>query len=103
MQVTWLEGGNERAGLGHMLTDKRVAEFDRAGIPREDIGEVAFRAATEGEPVGISGKDRIVYEVDYHGETKRIAATVGDNGYIVGANPISADKKLKPLPGLDVE
>lgn len=101
--VVWLERGNERAGLGHMLTEKRIAQFERAGIRHEDIGDVAFRAATKGRPLGITGKDRVVFEVDYHGEPKRIAVTVGDNGYIVGANPVSDAKKLKPLPGMDTE
>src|SRR5690606_2960662 len=71
--IVWLEKGNDRAGLGHMTTDKRVADFEKAGIPKEDIGEVAFRAATEGTPIGITGRDRVVYEVEYNGETKRIA------------------------------
>lgn len=96
-KIVWLEKGTENAGLGHMMTDKRVGEFEKAGIPKEDIGEVAFRAATEGKPIGIVGRDRVVYEVEYNGETKRIAVTVGDNGFIVGANPVG-NKKIKPLP-----
>ena len=96
-KIVWLEEGNERAGLGHMLGDKRVGEFERAGIPKADIGEVAFRAATEGRPIGITGKDLVVYEVEHNGETKRIAVTVGANGFIVGANPVG-NRNLKPLP-----
>jgi len=99
-KIVWLEKGNDRAGLEHMTGDKRVAEFEKAGIPKEDIGEVAFRAATEGKPIGITGRDRVVYEVEYNGETKRIAVTVGSNGFIVGANPVG-NKKIKPLPGAD--
>jgi YD repeat-containing protein len=101
-RIVWLEEGNESAGLGHMLTDKRVAEFAAAGVRREDIGETAFRAVTEGRPIGITGRDRVVYEVQYNGETKRIAVTVGSNGFIVGANPVG-NKKIKPLPGADGE
>lgn len=97
-KIVWLEKGNDSAGLGHMMGDKRVAEFEKAGIPKDDIGDVAFRAVTEGKPIGITGRDRVVYEVQHNGETKRIAVTVGDNGFIVGANPVGG-KKIKPLPG----
>ena len=34
----------------------------------------------------------MVYEVEYNGETKRIAVTVGSNGFIVGANPVGNKK-----------
>lgn len=81
-----------------MLTERRISEFERAGIPRDDIGETAFRAVSEGRPIGITGRDRIVYEVEYNGEVKHIAVTVGSNGFIVGANPVG-NKKIKPLPG----
>lgn len=32
---------------------------------------------------------REIYEVIFNGQTQYIAVTVGDNGYIVGANPAS--------------
>ncbi len=31
-RIVWLEEGNNRAGLGHLLTGKRVADFARHGI-----------------------------------------------------------------------
>lgn len=46
--------------------------------------------------VGYSGKDRTVYEADIGDGPRRVAITVGDNGYIVGANPIPFHRILRP-------
>ncbi|MBC1368358.1 hypothetical protein HB790_08970 [Listeria welshimeri] len=35
------------------------------------------------------GKGRPIYEVIYNGKKYRVAITVGKNGFIVGANPVS--------------
>ncbi|MDV9113944.1 hypothetical protein ACA614_03375 [Lactiplantibacillus plantarum] len=35
------------------------------------------------------GKGRPIYEVIYNGKKYRAAITVGKNGFIVGANPVS--------------
>lgn len=44
---------------------------------------------SKGHIVGYQGKGtgRPIYEVDYNGTKRRVAVTVGSNGYIVGANP----------------
>jgi hypothetical protein len=97
-QIVWLEEGDERRGQAHILAPDRVANFVGVGIAEDDIVEVVFRAATTGRPVGTTGKDRLVFEVDYHGQPKRIAVTVASNGFIVGANPISPTGKIRPLP-----
>jgi len=36
--------------------------------------------------------------VKVNGETRRIAVTVSDNGFIVGANPVGTAAKIKPFP-----
>ncbi len=48
-------------------------------------------AVTEGKIVGYQGRGtgRPIYEIEYNGKLQRVAVTVGDNGYIVGANPVS--------------
>ncbi|WP_424186405.1 hypothetical protein ACOBQX_00975 [Actinokineospora sp. G85] len=81
-----------------MVMEALVAEIRRAVrtlpvtlLERNEIADAVFAALTNGTPIGISGRDRIVHEVSHHGRPVRIAITVG-------ANPISLDRKLKPLP-----
>ncbi|WP_232211788.1 hypothetical protein [Saccharomonospora halophila] len=93
-----MDEGDDDSGLGHLIQPERVAEFESFGVARSEIVDLVVRALTESTPVGISGKNRPVYEVRHGGKRCRIAVTVGSNGYIAGANPISADRKLKPLP-----
>lgn len=97
-RIVWLEEGNDRAGLAHLLTDKRVADFARHGIARDEIVDAVFTALTDGTPIGITGRDRVVYAFEYRGRPVRVAVSVGSNGFIVGANPFSLDQKVKPLP-----
>jgi hypothetical protein len=75
-----------------------VADFQRAGITPDSIVELVFHAITNGTPIGITGKDRPVYAVTFQGREHRVAVTVGSNGYVVGAAPMSRKGKLKPLP-----
>jgi hypothetical protein len=96
-QVAWLEQGDDGAGVTHLLDVKRVGDFANFGIDQEDIVDVVFSAATRGVPVGVTGTDRVVYLIDYRGQPKRIAVSVGSNGFIVGGNPVSLTRKLKPL------
>ena len=53
-----------------------------------------MQAATNGEIVGYQGlgTGRPIYETTIGGQTRRFAITIGDNGYIVGANPRGALK-----------
>ena len=48
--IVFLESGNARAGLQHILT-RHGDDFVRAGIPRDRIADYVFRAATQGCPV----------------------------------------------------
>ncbi len=57
-----------------------------------------FTTLAKGTPIGITGRDRVVYTLTYHGRPVRIAVSVGSNGFIVGANPFSFNQKAKPLP-----
>ncbi|MBB5124128.1 hypothetical protein [Streptomyces griseoloalbus] len=43
-------------------------------------------ALTEGTRVGTQGAGRPIFEVDFQGKTLRVAVSVGDNGYVIGAN-----------------
>lgn len=75
-----------------------MANFVGIGIAQDDIVDVVFEAATSAEPIGLSGQDRPVFVVNYRGQPKRVAVTVSANGFVVGANPISPNGKLCPLP-----
>lgn len=48
-------------------------------------------AVKSGTIVGYQGrgKGRPIYEFIYKGKTRRVAISIGSNGYIVGANPKS--------------
>lgn len=98
-KIIWLEEGSAAAGLQHILTSQKIVSFQRFGVQEKEIGDFIFRAALADVKLGIIGEDRIVYKIEYKGQEKRVAISIGDNGYIVGANPVANDKKLKPLEG----
>ncbi|MGW7052530.1 polymorphic toxin-type HINT domain-containing protein [Streptomyces sp. NPDC054887] len=89
-KIVFLEEGNSRAGLKHIL-EEHADDFERSGIAREDIPDLVMQAATKGKKVGTQGKGdgRPIYEVEFKGQKRRVAVTVGNNGFVVGANPKS--------------
>jgi len=88
-KIIFLEKGNTKAGLEHILS--HADEFTKVGIDKADIANTVFEAVTNGKQIGMQNS-RPIYEVMYKGQTKNIAVTVGDNGYIVGANPTTKVK-----------
>ncbi len=88
-KIVFLEKGSSSAGLEHVL--KHKADFVKNGIDESNIADFVFEAATNGKIIGYQGKGkgRPIFELVYNGETKRVAITIGDNGFIVGANPVS--------------
>ena len=84
-RIVFLEKGNEKSGLEHIIQE-HAKEFLSIGVPQQYIPNVVLRAVTEGKVVGIQGT-RPIYELVISGQVRRIAVTVGSNGYIVGANP----------------
>ncbi|MDQ3578093.1 MAG: hypothetical protein M3443_10940 [Actinomycetota bacterium] len=97
-RIVWLEEGDEHAGLEHLHGDKRVAEFERAGVGKDEIVDVVFKALTSGTLIGTTGRDRPVYETSHRGQPLRVAVSVGSNGFIVGANPVGQNRKVNSLP-----
>ncbi|WP_327040932.1 WXG100 family type VII secretion target [Micromonospora ureilytica] len=85
-KIVFLETGNERAGLAH-ITSRHADDFEKVGVPEEKIPELVFAAVTQGEVVGMQ-RTRPIYEVLFEGRTYKLAVSVGDNGFIVGANPV---------------
>lgn len=89
-KLAWLEKGNETAGLEHII-NRHGDQFLQKGITAESIPSFLKTAIEKGRIVENQGKfhsqPRVIYEVDYNGETIKVAITISDNGYIVGANP----------------
>ena len=87
-KVIFLEAGNSKAGLQHII-EEHGTQFAQMGVSEAQIPEIVMRAVSEGKLVGYqgSGAGRPIYELSINGQTQRIAVTVGDNGFVVGANP----------------
>lgn len=88
-KIVWLETGNERAGFEHIL--KHLKEFEKQGLPEHELADYIMDALKNGELVRMQDT-REIYEVTYNGITRRVAITVSDNGFIIGANPKSIPK-----------
>ncbi|MBF2049799.1 MAG: hypothetical protein IGS54_20935 [Elainella sp. C42_A2020_010] len=60
---------------------------------KEQLADFLVTALTQGRDIGNQGQDasRVVYEVNFNGSTHYVSITVGDNGFIVGANPTPRD------------
>ncbi|MDX2273609.1 MAG: hypothetical protein NW237_16890 [Cyanobacteriota bacterium] len=92
--LVWLERGNQDAGLRHIIS-RHERDFAEFGIPAGELSEFLIEMVRNGEPVMMQGT-RQVYRVFYRGQDWHVAVTVGDNGFIVGANPVG-QRKLRQL------
>ncbi|RCJ41168.1 hypothetical protein A6770_08770 [Nostoc minutum NIES-26] len=93
-KIVFLEegkAGRKGSGLAHIL-QKHKEDFAKRGISENEIPDAVMAAVTRGIILGYQRTiepRRPIYEVIFNGQTQYIAVTVGDNGYIVGANPAS--------------
>ena len=85
-KLVWLEKGNNRAGLEHILL--HADQFLDKGIVKEEIPDFIIYTLKNGKRIDTQNT-RPIYEVIYKGTKQRIAISVSDNGFIVGANPKS--------------
>ena len=87
-KLVWLENGTDTAGLNHIITE-HADDFLNKGITQEQIPDYVMNALENGNIVGYQGRGtgRPIYEFTYNGEIHKVAITVGNNGFIVGANP----------------
>ena len=87
-KLVWLENGTDTAGLKHIITE-HADDFLNKGITQEQIPDYVMNALENGKIVGYQGRGigRPIYEFIYNGEIQKIAITVGNNGFVVGANP----------------
>ncbi len=88
-ELVWLEEGNEISGLKHIIYN-HGKQFNSKGINNENISNVLKLAIESGKIIGKQGKmhkkPRMIYEVNYNGMIIKVAISISDNGYIVGAN-----------------
>ncbi|MDR1914445.1 MAG: hypothetical protein LBQ68_08210, partial [Clostridiales bacterium] len=63
-------------------------QFLQNGIPSNQIPKLLINTLSNGKIVGYQ-RTRPIYEIVFNGETQRVAISVGTNGFIVGANPVS--------------
>lgn len=89
-KIVWLEKGNSFAGFEHILIE-HGEQFAKLGILKIELPDFLITALEKGNIVAYQGKGkgRPIYEVIYNGRNYRVAITVGKNGFIVGANPVS--------------
>ncbi len=89
-RIAFLETGNARAGLQHIV-ERHAGDFARVGIPESRIPAFVMDALSRGRVVGHQGRGtgRPIFELLFDGQTRRVAVTMGDNGFVVGANPAS--------------
>jgi len=95
-KIAWLEKGNKRVGLEHIK--KHSKEFQDKGIKDYLIPELLKKAITHGKIIGYQKTKnkfpREVYEVEFMGKIIKIAISISDNGFVVGANPINREKEI---------
>ena len=80
-RVVFLETGNSRAGLQHII-ERHAGDFAARGITEAQIADAVMTAVTRGKVVGQVGSGRnarFVYEFEYLGKTLRIAVGEANN------------------------
>jgi hypothetical protein len=103
-RIVWLEKGGlnpvtkREAGLAHIIKE-HGAQFEKAGIPPDQIPDLVQKAVTEGKYTGYyqgrSAPGRPIFEVEYGGRTHYVAVQVGNNGFIIGADLRSSTTPFK--------
>ena len=90
-QIVWLEKGNVRAGLSHII-NRHVTDFKNAcGIEEGDIPVFLKKVLSQGKIAEqksrvVKGHVEYAKKIDYGGKYYILTA-IGDNGFIVSAFP----------------
>ena len=99
-KIVWLEKGHlgdRPSGLEHIL-DAHEDDFANQNISAAEIPQYIMTAVKHGTIIRYQGRGtgRPIYEFKYEGKIRRrVAITIGSNGYIVGANPQPTPKEVK--------
>ena len=97
-RVVWLERGDDRAGLSHILRAGRIRDLTDCGVAYTEIPGLAVRAMTHGIRLGTVRNGGEAYNVDLGGGRRvKVVVVIGSNGYIVSAYPLTrrAENRLK--------
>ena len=97
-RVVWLERGDGRAGLSHILRAGRIRAFTDCGVAYAEIPGLAVRALTHGIRLGTVRNGGDAYDVDLGGGRRvKVVVVTGSNGYVVSAYPLTrrAENRLK--------
>lgn len=100
--VVWLERGNGRTGLSHLLRAERLAQFAGRGVAPEEVPTIAVRAITEGTRLGSVRDGGTAYEVPLGDRRVDVVVVEGSNGYLVTAYPLESRSRItitEPRPG----
>jgi hypothetical protein len=73
-QVVFLERGNSRAGLQHIV-ERHAGDFANVGVPEDRIAKLVFTAVTTGKAVGAQ-RTRPIYEVVFEGKPYKLAVSI---------------------------
>jgi len=92
-QVVWLEKGNEKAGLEHII-NRHAADFkNKLGISKENIPSTLYDIVSTGQVVSnkikiVNGRESFERVYKYQG-SYYILAGIGSNGFLVSAYPVN--------------
>ncbi|CAA6806123.1 MAG: Putative large exoprotein involved in heme utilization or adhesion of ShlA/HecA/FhaA family [uncultured Campylobacterales bacterium] len=86
-KIIFLEKGNKASGFEHIWSE-HGKEFLNKGFSKSEIPSLIMKTVSKGKIIGYQGRGtgRPIYEVLHNGNKYNVAITIGDNGYIVGAN-----------------
>lgn len=95
--VLFLEHGNARAGLQHILhgdsklpgSTGHLDDFARKGVDADQVPDLIRTAVTKGDASAVPGK-KGTYDisVDFEGTKQKLRVAIGNNGFIVSAFPV---------------
>lgn len=85
-KITWLEIGNDSAGLQHIML-RHSGEFSSWGYTTESaVSDLVMKTVSTQAGTEISTGAR-VYDVVVNGVNKQMKVVTGSNGFIVTAHP----------------
>ncbi|MBR4373872.1 MAG: hypothetical protein IKO57_00270 [Treponema sp.] len=71
-------------------------DFNKKGISNDKIPDLLLellkRGVDTGKKQGRHKNARPIFEVNFEGKILKVAITISENGFLVGANPCSSEK-----------